>query len=157
MAKTEKPKDPDYSVIIDELIKKIDNEKSLFTLFDTLGGYNWTLLVVLTLVAGAIVVALPDNFASLSVKLALFIALGAIIMTAIPELGGTEWQFNFIEANFRRAIKKFKIDENEEEKRFLLRALLKTKAMNPKSKLETAKKMHKDLFTKEKLLEKLYS
>jgi hypothetical protein len=38
----------------------------------------------------------------------------------------------------------------------LLRALLKIKAITPHRKLGTAKKMNKEMFTKEKLLERLY-
>jgi len=35
-------------------------------------------------------------------------------------------------------------------------ALIKMKAMNHHSKLAVAKKLHEDMFTKEKLLERLY-
>jgi len=38
MAKTEKPKDIDYDSLIEELIQKIDNEKSLFRPIDLLRG-----------------------------------------------------------------------------------------------------------------------
>jgi hypothetical protein len=61
-----------------------------------------------------------------------------------------------VHANFKKAVKKFKINEKEEEKRLLLMALIKMKSMNHYSKLEIAKKMHKEMFTKEKLLERLY-
>ena len=42
-----------------------------------------------------------------------------------------------------------------EEKRLLLKALLKIKVLMPHRKLGVIKKMHKGMFTKEKLLERL--
>jgi hypothetical protein len=41
-------------------------------------------------------------------------------------------------------------------KELLLMALIKMKATNHHSKLGVAKKLHEDMFTKEKLLERLY-
>ena len=61
-----------------------------------------------------------------------------------------------IHANFKKAIKKFIMPRKRKKKDFLLMALIKMKAMNHYSKLGIAKKMHKDMFTKERLLEKLY-
>jgi hypothetical protein len=156
MAKTEKPNYIDYDSLIDDLIQKIDNEKSLFTLRDELHGYGMTFYIVgLFLFLAGIVSYLPDSIAPFIGRMTLVIAIAAVLLTFVSYVS-RGMEDNVVEANFGKAIKKFKIDEKEEEKRLLLKALLKVKAINPNSKLGIVKKMHKEMFTKEKLLEKLY-
>ena len=156
MAKTENPTDIDYDSLIEELVEKIDNEKSLFNVLHELDVYNTTFsLVTLLIIAEIVVLALPNSFAPLLERITVFIGIIAIGFayagTIVADLKEV-----VVHANFKKAIKKFKIDEKEEEKRLLLMALIKMKSMNHYSKLEIAKKMHKEMFTKEKLLERLY-
>jgi len=156
MAETEVPDESDYDSLIEDLVKKIDNEKSLFNVLHELDVYNTTFSVVtLLIVAELVILALPNSFAPLLERLTIFIGIIAIgfayagnIVADLKEI--------VVHANFKKAIKKFKIDEQEEEKRLLLMALIKMKSMNHYSNLGIAQKMHKDMFTKEKLLEKLY-
>ena len=61
-----------------------------------------------------------------------------------------------VSTNFKKAVQNFKIGEEEEEKRLLLMALIKMKAINHHSKLGVTKKLTEEMFTKEKLLERLY-
>lgn len=156
MAKTEIPKPIDYDSIIDDFIQKIDNEKSLFTWRVELPVYGMTLYIVglsLFLVLG--INYLPNSFIASTNRITVSIALVAVLLTYVSYTSKGR-EKNVVEANFRKATKNLNITEEEEEKRLLLRALLKTKAMNPHSKLGIVKKMHKELFTKEKLLERLY-
>lgn len=156
MAETEVPDESDYDSLIEDLVQKIDNEKSLFNVLHELDVYNTTFSVVtLLIVAELVILALPNSFAPLLERLTIFIGIIAIgfayagnIVADLKEI--------VVHANFKKAIKKFKIDEQEEEKRLLLMALIKMKSMNHYSNLGIAQKMHKDMFTKEKLLEKLY-
>ena len=50
MAKTEKSKPTDYDSLIDDLIQKIDNEKSLFKVKDYLNGLSSFILTTLLIV-----------------------------------------------------------------------------------------------------------
>jgi hypothetical protein len=156
MAKTEMPKDIDYNGLIDDFIQKIDNEKSLFTLRDELHGYGMTFYIVgIFLFLAGIVSYLPDSIAPFIGRMTLVIAIAAVLLTFVSYVS-RGMEDNVVEANFGKAIKKFNIEKKDEEKRLLLKALLKIKAMNPNSKLGIVKKMHKDMFTKEMLLERLY-
>ncbi len=154
MAKTEKPKDIDYDNLIEDLIQKIDNEKSLFTVRDELHGYGNALFIAGVYLFLAFIVNYLPNV-TLVEKITIGLAIGAILLTFISFIS-EGLKNNVVDANFQKAIKKFNIEEKEEEKRLLLRALLKIKAITPHRKLGIVKKMHKEMFTKEKLLEKLY-
>jgi hypothetical protein len=121
---------------------------------DELHGQGFALLdVVLFAILALAVWGLTDL--SFGEKIALSVAVLAIITAFIP-LVQDGLKENIVDANFRKAVKKFKIGKEEEEKRLLLKALLKIKATNPIFKLKTAKGMHPELFKKEKLLDKLY-
>jgi hypothetical protein len=145
-----------YDEMVQDLIGKIDNEKSLFTLRDELHGYGMTFYVVgIFLLFAFIISYLPDNIAPFVGRMTLVFAILAVILTFVF-FTSRGMENNVVEANFGKAIRKFNIDGKEEEKRLLLLALLKIKAMTPHRKLEIVKKMHKEMFTKEKLLERLY-
>jgi len=157
MAKTEIPKDMDYDGLIEDLIQKIDNEKTLFNWLHELDVYNSIVtFTVLLFVVAIVILALPNSVAPLVERLSLFIAVIAVFFAfagAIVE----DLKDIVVDNNFKKAVQKFKIDEKEEEKRLLLMALIKMKATDTQhSKLGMPKKMHKDMFTKEKLLERLY-
>lgn len=156
MAEKEKPKPLDYDSMIDDLIKKIDNEKSLFTLTDGFHDHGSTLLVMGLLIFFTFLInLLPESIASTGQTISISIAILALLITYVS-ITFRNIENNIVEANFGKVIKKFKIDEKEREKRFLLEGLLKIKAIAPNYELEVAKKMHPEMFTKEKLLEKLY-
>lgn len=88
-------------------------------------------------------------------KIVLTIAILAIITSLVP-LFLDKVEKRIIEANLKNAIKKFKIGNDEIEKRLLLKGLLRLKTENPEFKLEYIKRIHSTLFTKEKLIETLY-
>jgi hypothetical protein len=156
MAKTENPTGIDYGSLIEELVQKIDNEKSLFNVLHELDVYGTTFsLVTLLIVAELVILALPNSFAPLLERITVFIGIIAIGFAYAGTLVADLKEI-VVHANIKKAVKKFKINEKEEEKRLLLMALIKMKSMNHYSKLEIAKKMHKEMFTKEKLLERLY-
>ncbi len=156
MAMKEKPKHIDYDSIIDDLIQKIDNDESLFTLRDEFHDWGPTLTVIGLIIFFIFSInVFPDSVASTIQKITLSFALLAFLITFVSftARGGKN---NVVDANFGKAIETFKIEKSEREKRFLLEALLKIKVMNPSYELEIAKKMHPEMFTKENLLEKLY-
>ena len=156
MEKSEISKETDYDGLIEDLIRKIDNEKTLFNPLYQLDVYNSTITVtVLLWVVAIAILALPNNIAPLIDRLTLFIAVIAI-QFAFAGVLVQDLDDIVISTNFKKAVKEFKIDGNEEEKRLLLMALIKMKAINHHSKLGVAKKLHGDMFTKEKLLDRLY-
>jgi hypothetical protein len=156
MAAKEKPKPIDYHIIIDDLIQKIDTDKSLFTPRDEFHGWGSHLFIIGVLVFFTFVInLLPDSIASSIQQITITIAIIALIITYISFIG-RGMENNVVEANFGKVIKKLNIAEEEEEERLLLRALLEMKVMYSKYKLGIVKKMHPEMFTKEKLLEKLY-
>jgi hypothetical protein len=144
----------DYDGLINELIQKIDNEKSLFKLRDEFHGQGLTLFnIALLFISATAVSILPDL--SYGEKLAIGIAIVAIIATFIPT-ASENIRNRIVEANFLKAIDKFTIEKKDDKKRMIFEALLKIKAENPTYKLTTSKEIHPEMFTKEKLLEKLY-
>ena len=156
MAKPEKTNPFDYNELINEFIQKIDNEKSLFKFTDEFHGYGMTFYIVgLFLFLAGIVSYLPDSIAPFIGRMTLLIAIAALLLTFISFTSKGR-ENNVVDANFGKTIKKFKIEKREEEKRLLLEALLKMKALNRTYKLATVKGIHPEMFTKEKLLEKLY-
>ena len=156
MAAKEKPKPFDYDGLIDDLIQKIDNDESLFTLRDAFHGYGSTLYIVgLFIFFTYVINFFPDSIASTVQKITLSIAIIALLITYVSVVTRGR-ENNVVDANFGKVIKKLKIGKEEEEKRLLLRALLEMKVMYSKSNLGIVKKMHPEMFTKEKLLEKLY-
>jgi hypothetical protein len=156
MAETEVSREIADDSLIEELVQKIDNEKSLFNVLHELDVYSTTFsLVTLLIVAELVILALPNSFAPLLERITVFIGIIAIGFAYAGTLVA-DLKEVVVHANFKKAIKKFRIYEKEEEKRLLLMALIKMKSMNHYSKLGIAKKMHKDMFTKEKLLERLY-
>jgi hypothetical protein len=117
MAKTENPTGIDYGSLIEELVQKIDNEKSLFNVLQELDVYNTTFsLVTLLIVAELVILALPNSFAPLLERLTIFIGIIAIGFAYAGTLVADLKEI-VVHANFKKAIKKFKIDEKEEEKR----------------------------------------
>jgi hypothetical protein len=140
MTKTENPSDVNHDNLIGDLVQKIDNEKSLFNVLHELDVYGTTFsLVTLLIVAELVILALPNSFAPLLERITVFIGIIAIGFAYAGTLVADLKEI-VVHANFKKAVKKFKINEKEEEKRLLLMALIKMKSMNHYSKLEIAKK-----------------
>ena len=125
MAEKEKPKTIDYDGLIDDLIKKIDNEESLFGIRIELLGFRPTtyLIIVMLIVFTYAVNLFPDSIASSVQKITLSIAILAFLITYFSFIS-RNFEERVFKANFEKAIKEFKIDEKEEEKRLLLRILI---------------------------------
>ena len=140
MTKTENPSDVNHDNLIGDLVQKIDNEKSLFNVLHELDVYGTTFsLVTLLIVAELVILALPNSFAPLLERITVFIGIIAIGFAYAGTLVADLKEI-VVHANFKKAVKKFKINEKEEEKRLLLMALIKMKSMNHYSKLGIAKK-----------------
>jgi hypothetical protein len=142
-----------YDKMIQDLIADIDGEESLFKPYVQLRDYwkNGTILIIVGYLLIAGLIAYLSNSHALYEGIAVVIAIGALLIAYMSTL-----KDNTVVANYMWAIEKFKIGETEKEKRLLLRALIKMKSMNSTSKLGTVKAIHPEMFTKKKLLEKLY-
>ena len=113
--KIEKPKDIDYDSLIDDLIQKIDNEKSLFTTRVELHVYAMTFYFVGVYIAMVVLVMIL-SIGSLIQNITFAIAVGAFLLAYLSfDTRGRE--NNVVEANFWKAIKKFKIEEKERRKK----------------------------------------
>ena len=77
----------------------------------------------------AIVIALPNIVTSFTEGITLLLAIFAITVSSLSFVG-RDLKDTVVKDNFNKAIKKFKIEKKDEEKRLLLMALLKMKAMN---------------------------
>jgi uncharacterized membrane protein len=155
MSEKQPIKEPaNYDETIQDFIQKIDSEKSLFILRDELHGLGIIFLDIALFILLTLAVWFTPDFSFVQ-KITLIIAIVAI-MTTFTSVFREGLKERVVEANFEKAFKKFQIEEKKEEKRLLLKALIKIKAENPKFKLETVKKMHSEIFTKKSLLEKLY-
>ena len=142
----EKPKDE-----ILELIRLIDRNKSiLFRTFDVFRG-EWAITFSTTIVLlGLIEVFLLLGNASNTEKITIALALIAVIF-AFFSLFVQFGEENIVQVNYKRLEEC--VRENEKP---IFKALLKIKVKSPKFDLEQIYKMNKSMFTKGKLLEKLY-
>ena len=143
-----------YDEMIQKLIADIDGEDSLFKLraqsrdYILKGGSG---LVITSYLLIAVVIAILSYKNALFEGIVVVVAIGALLIAYTSTL-----KDNTVAVNYNLVIEKFKIADKDKEKRLLLKALIKMKAINPSSELGTIKQMHPEMFTKEKLLEKLY-
>ena len=154
MAKTEKETVKGnliYGDIIRDFIQKIDNEKSLFIQRDELHGMGIIFMDIALFILLTLAIWFAPDFSYVQ-KITLIIAVVAIMVT-LTSVFREGLKDRIVEANFKKAVKKFKIEEKEEEMRLLLKALIKVKSENPEFKLGMVKKMRPEIFTKECLLE----
>jgi hypothetical protein len=133
-----------------ELTRLIDSNKGkLFRPYDFFYGTSSFLLPIAMLyivIEPIMIFSIPSVSDKVVIALSLIAVVLALTSIIIPF--GKE---NIVEKNFQRMEKNVK--ENETP---LLKALIRIKAKNPEFDLEQIYNMHKDMFTKEKLLEKLY-
>jgi len=151
MAEKDKPTPIDYDSIIDDLIQKIDSDKSLFRIVDLLKGEMtfiidiFAIVILLIFVGTNHSVSLVDNIVILFAGLAVILTLSQFVIEGAKE--------DIINLNYRSALNKFKPNENEKP---ILKALIKMKSKHPKFALSEIHKISPEVFTKGKLLEKLY-
>lgn len=144
---------------IDELVRFVDcKEFVLFRDFDVFKGVwgitfaslvsIFGILFVYLVVEGVInkTMPLPDQITLALSTLGVFFAYFALT-TKIGEN-------HVIGIRFKRAIRLKHFTEDEKP---ILKALIKLRSRNPKTDLERISKLYPEMFTKEKLLEKLYA
>jgi len=108
MAKTENPTGIDYGSLIEELVQKIDNEKSLFNVLHELDVYGTTFsLVTLLIVAELVILALPNSFAPLLERITVFIGIIAIGFAYAGTLVADLKEI-VVHANFKRQLRNLK-------------------------------------------------
>lgn len=90
-------------------------------------------------------ISLVDIIIVFFAGLAIILSLGQFVIESAKE--------DAIYANYKSALKKFKPSENEKP---ILKALIKMKPKHTKFTLAEIRTISPELFTKEKLLEKLY-
>jgi hypothetical protein len=149
-AKIELSKPVDYDGLIGDLIKKIDNEKSFLKIGDYLRVLSMFLFIIISI---SILVVLPygslvtfsDRLIIVLAGLAFIVSYGLFKRDSIEE--------DIVDLKYFRAVEKFNISKDDKP---FLKVLIKMKAKNKEFTLAEIRKIHPDLFTKEKLLEKLY-
>ncbi len=152
MANAEKPKDIDYDGLIGDLIQKIDNkEKSLFTSMDTLRVFR-TILLYLVFILVLITSTEYIPSISLADRLVIFFA-GLAVLLSLLQIEIPSIKEKVIDVMYNRAVKNFKVSKDDKP---LLMALIKMKSENSKFTLTEIRKMCPEMFTIEKLLERLY-
>jgi hypothetical protein len=104
-------------------------------------------IVIYGLIAYSVI--LPSSIYEKLVVVVTFSAFAVTLFSLMYQFG----EEYIVNINFKR-IKKMGCVEKDEKP--LLKALIKMKAKNPEFDLEHIYTMRKDMFTKEKLLEKLY-
>ena len=132
------------------LIRLIDSNKNrLFKWYDAFYGLGSLLLIVALLyvfIEPILVLSATSLIDRAVLILSLVAVVTALFSMALPSVKG-----NIIAKNFKRLELCV-----EAEKKPLLKSLIKIKTKHPKFDLEQIYNMHKEMFTKEKLLEKLY-
>lgn len=149
-AKTEKPKDIDYDSLIEQLIQKIDKEKSLFGVRDFLNKFGGFIFDVAGILVVIYVVAFNSsfNFADRIVigfaGAALILSLGQLILVNANE--------TVVKVKYRNAMRNLRPSKEEKP---LLKALIKMQSENTEFTLTEIYTIYPEIFTKEKLLERL--
>jgi uncharacterized protein YacL len=134
-----------------DLIRLIDSNKNkLFRPYDFLYGLSsFFLIIAILYIATEPIMIFSTSSASDKIIIALSLVAVVLALTSIIIPFSKE---NIIERNFQRMEKNIK----ENDKKPLLKALIRIKAKELEFDLEQIYHMHKDMFTKEKLLEQLY-
>jgi ABC-type multidrug transport system fused ATPase/permease subunit len=147
--KVEKPLN--YNEMVQDLIQKIDSEKTLFTfivfmrVFKMFFIYLVLFMLVVTPTQYSPSVSLADKIVIAFAGLAIIVSL---VQIEIPNLNGKA-----IDAMYKEKAEKFKVSEEEKP---ILKALIKMKFENMEFTLAEICKITPEMFTKEKLLERLY-
>jgi len=134
-----------------ELIRLVDRNKSkLFKPLDIFLGDAFFSFISILILLFFIEIFLMFGDASATDKIVVALSFVAIA-TAIFSLLGEVGEENIVRVNFNRLEKCV-----EDNKKPLLKALIKTKAKNREFGLEQICSMNPSMFTREKLLERLY-
>lgn len=140
-----------YDETILRLIQLVDHNKSkLFKSLDFLRGGSTFAFVMLWVLLGLIEVILFFGDASLTDKITMALSFLAFAV-AFLSLSAYFAEASIVEVNFKRLEKC--VRENQKP---LLKALIKIKAKHTEFDLKQIYSMNASMFTKEKLLEKLY-
>jgi hypothetical protein len=149
-----------------ELIRWIDSHESkLFRPYDFFSGWGRTLALLFVLL---FIIAEFMNFvtASATERISISLASVAVFMAFISIVIQTG-ESNRVEGRFERVLdlrkkevelsgKDSKLRDFNEDEKPLLKALIKIKSENEEFDLERIYNMNSSMFTKEKLLERLY-
>jgi hypothetical protein len=134
-----------------ELIRLVDRNKTkLFRLLDIYRGDAFFSFISILILMFFIEIFLMFGDASATDKIVValsFLAIAAAMFSLLGEVG----EENIVRTNFNRLEKCV-----EDNKKPLLKALIKTKAKNREFDLEQIYSMNPSMFTREKLLERLY-
>jgi magnesium-transporting ATPase (P-type) len=143
------PKKTDDNVVL-ELIRLVDKKykRSIWDIFLNPHLMTLVILVMLLIIVEAYLVSVKDIGEQLKIMIP-FVAL-IIAFFAVFEKGTDEAS---IKGNYKRLRKEKMANENNNH---LLRSLIIMKNKHNKINLEQVYNMNKELFAKEKLLEKLY-
>ncbi len=145
---SEESKEPEDEIL--KLIRLIDQNRS--TTFKPLDAFYGLNTFIISLVYVFVVVWFFTTFSSESVGVKLSVALAFLaVVVGIFTLLAPFMEENVVDRNFSRLGKCVGKDEKP-----LLKALVKIKAKHREFDLEPIYNMNKDMFTKEKLLERLY-
>ncbi len=149
--KTEKPKPIDYDSLINDLIKKIDEEKALFTTIDFFRVFR-TIFLYLVVILFFVIPTEYIPSISLADRLIIFFA-GLAVLLSLIQLQIPSINEKVINVMYSRAVENFKVSKDDKP---LLKALIKMKSEDNDFTLAEIRKIYPKMFTKEKLLERLY-
>jgi hypothetical protein len=149
--KTENPKPIDYDSLIGDLIKKIDNEKSLFRVRDYFRVLSLFIFITLIISFGVLSTYFGSSISSSDRFVIVFAGAAVIVSLAQFEIASAEDEYTNL--NYYKAVKSFNTSKEEKP---LLRALIKMKSENSNFTLAEIYKICPEMFSKEKLLKKLY-
>ena len=134
------------------LIRLIDSDDpKLFRPIDFFKGGSKYSVVTITILLVIVEIILVTQSGTSFEKLSVAVALSAFIVSYFSFMVHFG-EGNILQVNFDRLEKHF-----EEKQKPLLKALLKIAGKHPKFNLEQIYDMNPDMFTQEKLLEKLYA
>lgn len=151
MAEKDKPKPIDYDIIINDLIKKIDNEKPLFKFRDYVRALSSFILIAVLLLFIVLSNYYSSSISSSDGLVIVFAALAVLLAFGQFALSAAEGRI--IDTNYNRVLTEFNVSKEEKP---LLKALVKMKSENIEFTLAEICKISPEMFTKDKLLEKLY-
>jgi hypothetical protein len=144
---------------IQSLIGLIDNyERDLFKDYDAFkGGFFAFTVGFLIIAVGAVIGIVVYSFQSKSSidLLAVVLSDSAIVFayfSLIYQIGDE----NAAVVRYKRALKKDDFKRKNDDEKIIVKALIKVRTKNPKYRLGQIYRLYPEMFTKEKLLERLY-
>jgi hypothetical protein len=141
------------------LVRLVDcHKRVLFKNFDIFSGaWGFTLFFLIVififvfvfLIVGGVILNALSAIDELTLSFSL-LAVFFAFFSLLAQIG----ENNMNETRFKRALK---LKQFKEDEKTILMALIKIRSKNPEFGLEHVYSMHREMFTKEKLLEKLYT